>query len=95
MTVHLVFIEVEGAKDAFGAPKFDFVMKGRTVSELITELMDEHGTTSQKVFLRDGRYNDNLQIIVNWRTYVLPDKRSDFMLSEGDTVIFAPFVGGG
>jgi molybdopterin converting factor small subunit len=95
MTVHLVFIEVEGAKDAFGAPKFDFVMKGQNVADLVTELMDEHGAASQKVFLRDGRYNDNLQIIVNWRAYVLPDKKSDFMLSEGDTVIFAPFVGGG
>jgi molybdopterin converting factor small subunit len=95
MTVHLVFIEVEGAKDAFGAPKFDFVMKGQHVADLVTELMDGYGEKSAPVFLRDGRYNENLQVIVNWRTYVLPDKRSDFTLSEGDTIIFAPFVGGG
>ena len=31
----------------------------------------------------------------NWKNYILPEKMNESVLSEGDTIIFAPLVDGG
>jgi molybdopterin converting factor small subunit len=92
--VSLVFLEVEAAREIFGELRFTFDARGSTVSDLLDEIMDRYGSKSQGIFLKGGRYQ-GLQIIVNWKTYVLPEKMSEFTLTEGDTIVFAPLVDGG
>jgi len=93
--VNLVFLEVEGAREIFGGLRFVFDLQGSTVGDLIDEMMKRYGSKSQRLFLKDGRYQRNLQIIVNWKKYVLLEKMNEFVLAERDTIIFAPLLDGG
>jgi hypothetical protein len=95
MKVNLVFVEVQGAREAFGNLRFAFELHGKTVGDLIDEMILTYGPKSQELFLKDGHYRGNLQIINNWKNYVLPEKMNESVLSEGDTIIFAPLVDGG
>jgi molybdopterin converting factor small subunit len=65
------------------------------VGDLIQEIMKTYGKKTEKVFLTNGCYENNLQIIVNWRKYVSPEKMDEFIIQEGDTIIFAPLLDGG
>ncbi len=95
MKINLVFIEVRGAREAFGSLRFPFELQGETIDDLMDELMKTYGPKSRELFLRDGRYRQNLQIIHNWRSYILPETMNEYVLAEGDTLIFAPLVDGG
>lgn len=95
MKVNLKFIEVEGVLEAFGETKVTFNLKGNSVGDLIQEIMKTYGKKTEKVFLTNGCYENNLQIIVNWRKYVSPEKMDEFIIQEGDTIIFAPLLDGG
>jgi molybdopterin converting factor small subunit len=95
LQVNLKFIEVEGVREAFGETKVTFDLKGKTVGDLVREVMKYYGVKTEKVFFTNGHYENNLQIIVNWRKYVSPDKMEEFILQDGDTIIFAPLLDGG
>jgi molybdopterin converting factor small subunit len=95
MKINLVFIEVQGAREAFGSLRFAFELHGKTVGDLIDEMVKRYGSKSERVFLKDGHYRGNLQIISNWKNYILPEKINESVISEGDTIIFAPLVDGG
>lgn len=95
MKINVKFLEVEGAREAFGENKITFDLKGTSVADLVLEIMKVYGEKTEKVFFTNGCYENNLQIIVNWRKYVLPDKMDEFMLHEGDTILFAPLLDGG
>jgi molybdopterin converting factor small subunit len=95
MKINVKFLEVEGAREAFGETKFTWDLQGSNVGDLIREIMAVYGQKTDRVFLTDGRYEPNLQIIVNWRKYVSPEKMDEFIIREGDTIIFAPLLNGG
>lgn len=95
MKINLKFIVVEGATEAFGAPEFAFELTGSSAGDLIRELMGKYGVPSERVFLTNGHYETNLQIIVNWRKYVPPERMDEFLLQAGDTIIFTHLVEGG
>jgi molybdopterin converting factor small subunit len=95
VNINLVFIEVHGAREVFGELRFSFELHGKTVGDLIAELINMYGLKCQGLFLREGQYRTNLQIIKNWRNYILPETINEYALAEGDTLIFAPLVDGG
>lgn len=95
MNIHLKFIIAEGALEAFGETEFTFELAGSSAGDLIRELMGKYGAKSERVFLTDGHYESNLQIIVNWRKYVPPERMDEFLLQEGDTIVFTHLVEGG
>ena len=95
MKINLKFIVVEGATEAFGETEFAFDLAGNSAGDLIRELMGKYGAPSERVFLTNGHYESNLQIIVNWRKYVPPERMDEFQLQDGDTIIFTHLVEGG
>jgi molybdopterin converting factor small subunit len=95
MQINLKFIVVEGAQEAFGKTEFAFELEGKNAGDLIRELMKKFGEPSERVFLTDGHYENNLQIIVNWRKYVPPERMDEFQLQEEDNIIFTHLVEGG
>lgn len=95
MNVTIKFIEVEGVREAFGANKLAWDLKGKSVGDLVREVMVAYGPQTEKVFFTNGHYEANLQIIVNWKKYVSPERMDEFMLQEGDTILFAPLLDGG
>jgi hypothetical protein len=95
MQINLKFIVVEGAPEAFGATEFAFELEGSSAGDLVREIMREYGAPSERVFFTNGHYETNLQIIVNWRKYVTPERMDEFLLQAGDTIIFTHLVEGG
>lgn len=95
MKVTIKFLEVEGVREAFGENSFTWDLEGQSVGNLLREIMEAYGPKTERIFFTKGRYEKNLQIIVNWRTYVDPDRMDAFMLREGDTILFAPLLDGG
>lgn len=95
MKINLKFIVVADAPEAFGETEFAFELAGSSAGDLIRELMGKYGAPSERVFLTDGHYESNLQMIVNWRKYVPPERMDEFLLQEGDTIVFTHLVEGG
>ena len=95
MQINLKFIVVEGATEAFGATEFVFELAGSSAGDLVRELMGKYGAPGERVFLTNGHYESNLQIIVNWRKYVPPERMDEFPLQDGETIIFTHLVEGG
>jgi hypothetical protein len=95
MQINLKFIVVEGAPEAFGETDFVFELAGNSAGDLVREIMRKYGTPSERVFLTNGHYETNLQIIVNGRKYVPPERMDEFLLQAGDTIIFTHLVEGG
>lgn len=95
MNINLVFVEVQGAREVFGGLRFSFELNGKTLGDLIAELINMYGPKCEGLFFREGQYRTNLQIIKNWRNYIFPEKMNEHILAEGDTIIFAPLVDGG
>ena len=95
MQINLKFIVVEGAIEAFGETEFAFELAGISAGDLVREIMREYGAPSERVFFTNGHYETNLQIIVNGRKYVPPDRMDDFLLQAGDSLIFTHLVEGG
>ena len=95
MQIHLKFIVVEGATEAFGETEFAFELAGSSAGDLVREIMSKYGAKSERVFFTNGHYETNLQIIVNGRKYVPPERMDEFRLQAGDTLIFTHLVEGG
>jgi len=95
MQIHLKFIIVEGAHEAFGRTDFTFELEGVSAGDLVRELMKNYGSPAEHVFLADGHYEENIQIIVNWRKFVPPERMDDFQLQDGDNILFTHMVEGG
>jgi hypothetical protein len=95
MQINLKFIVVEGAPEAFGATEFAFELEGSSAGDLVREIMRKYGTPSERVFFTNGHYETNLQIIVNGRKYVAPERMDEFQLQAGDDIIFTHLVEGG
>ncbi|MCK9364533.1 MAG: MoaD/ThiS family protein [Syntrophales bacterium] len=95
MQINLKFIVVAGAQEAFGATEFAFDLKGSSAGDLVREIISKYGSLSKRVFLTNGHCETNLQIIVNGRKYVPPERMEDFHLQPGDTIIFTHLVEGG
>jgi len=94
MKVKLVFLEVTGATRAFGTQRLDLEIKGRTVEELLRELLRRYPGAAE-ILLRGGRYDPTLQIILNGRRYIRPEDFPSTSLREGDILLFSPLVDGG
>lgn len=95
MQINLKFLVVEGAPEAFGEAQFAFELEGYSAGDLVRELINKYGNKSERVFLTNGHYETNLQMIVNGRKYVPPERMDEFLLQAGDTIIFTHLVEGG
>jgi hypothetical protein len=95
MKINLKFITVEGALEAFGEKEFAFELAGSSAGDLLREMVAKYGAKSERIFFTRGRYNTNLQIIINWRKYAPQGSMDQFLLQAGDTVIFTHLVEGG
>ncbi len=54
MRVRLVFLEVPGAREAFGGERFELEMEGRTVEDLLQTLINRFGPRAEEVLTPGG-----------------------------------------
>jgi len=81
--------------DIIGKKKFDLAVPGKTIRDLIEELIRKHGTRIREVLYGEkGIFDPMIQIVLNGEKWV-PADRHDTTLHEGDTIIFMILLAGG
>lgn len=91
-------IEIVGVpmlSDIIGKKKFDLTVPGKTIRDLIEELIRKYGVRLRKVFYGErGIFDPMIQIALNGEKWI-PADRHDTPLNDGDTIIFMILLAGG
>jgi len=94
MKVRLKTNMVPGLTEILGNKIVDFEFNGKTLKELIDELITRYGTKMKKtLFDEDNEFDPMIVIAVNKKA--IHRENFDYSLNEGDLVIFMLFLGGG
>jgi molybdopterin converting factor small subunit len=95
MKVRIEIVGVPMLSDVIGKKKFELDIPGRTVKELIEELIRTYGPKVRKVLYGEKEtFDPMIQIALNGEKWIAAD-RHDTTLSEGDTLIFMILLAGG
>ncbi len=95
MKVRVEIVGVPMLSDIIGKKKFDLSFPGKTVKDLIDELIRKYGTKVRKVLYGEkGTFDPTIQIALNGEKWV-PADRHDMIVQDGDTVMFMILLGGG
>ena len=95
MKVRVEIVGVPMLSDITGKKKFDITIPGKTVKDLIEELIRKYGTKVRKVLYGEkGTFDPMIQIALNGEKWV-PADRHDTTLNDGDTLIFMILLAGG
>ena len=95
MKVRVEIVGVPMLSEIIGKKKFDLSFPGKTVKDLIDELIRTYGTKVRKVLYgENGTFDPTIQISLNGEKWIRAD-RHDANLKDGDTVMFMILLGGG
>ena len=95
MKVNVEIVGVPMLSDIIRKKKFDLTFPGKTVKDLIDELIRTYGTKVRKVLYgKKGTFDPTIQISLNGEKWIRAD-RHDTSLKDGDTVMFMILLGGG
>ena len=95
MKVKVEILGVPMLSDVIGKKKFELNIRGRTVKDLIDELVRKHGPNVRKVLYGEkGTFDPMIQIALNGEKWI-PADRHDTALSDGDTLMFMILLAGG
>jgi molybdopterin converting factor small subunit len=95
MKVSIEIVGVPMLSDIIGKKKFDLVVPGKTIKDLIEELIRKYGTRLRKALYGEkGIFDPMIQITLNGEKWI-PADRHDTTLNEGDTIIFMILLAGG
>ena len=80
--------------DVVGEKKFELNIQGKTVKDLIEELIRKYGQKVRKVFYGErGTFDPMIQIALNGEKWI-PADQHETPLNEGDTLIFMILMAG-
>jgi molybdopterin converting factor small subunit len=95
MKVNIEIVGVPMLSDIIRKKKFDLTFPGKTVKDLLDELIRAYGTKVGKVLYGEkGTFDPTIQISLNGEKWIRAD-RHDTRLKDGDTVMFMILLGGG
>jgi molybdopterin converting factor small subunit len=95
MKVNIEIVGVPMLSDVIGKKKFELDVPGKTVRDLIEELIRKHGPKVRKVLYGEKcSFDPMIQIALNGEKWIAAD-RHDTTLRDGDTLIFMILLGGG
>ncbi|MFQ6092006.1 MAG: MoaD/ThiS family protein [bacterium] len=95
MKVHLEIRLLPMLSKVVGKEELEFEFPGRTVKELIDELIRRFGKKAGDALLNErGEFDTMIQIALNRKQWITGD-RLDTALKEGDAVAFMLLIGGG
>ena len=95
MKVNIEIVGVPMLSDVIGKKKFELDVPGKTVRDLIEELIRKHGPKVRKVLYGEkATFDPMVQIALNGEKWI-PADRHDTTLRDGDTLIFMILLGGG
>ena len=95
MKVKIEIVGVPMLSDVVGKKKFDLNIPGKTVKDLIEELIHKYGPKVRNVLYGEkGTFDPMIQIALNGEKWIPPDQH-DTTLNEDDTLIFMILLAGG
>jgi len=81
--------------DVIGKKKFELDVPGKTVKDLLEELIRKYGTKVRKVLYGEkGTFDPMIQISLNGEKWIPADQHAT-TLNEGDTILFMILLAGG
>jgi molybdopterin converting factor small subunit len=96
MKINVEFLGLPMVSDLVGKKKLELAISGETVKDVIDELIRQHGPKVRNAFYdSDGRFDVMIQIALNGRSFIPPEKHSASLLSDGDTLMFMILLAGG
>lgn len=95
MKVKIEIVGVPMLSDVIGKKKFELEVPGKTVKDLIEELIGKYGGKVRNVLYGEkGTFDPMIQIALNGEKWI-PADRHDTTLRDGDTLIFMILLAGG
>lgn len=95
MKINVEFIGLSIVSDVVGKKKLELNIRGKTVRDVIAELIRLYGEKMKDAFYdKDGNYDLMIQIALNGKSFISADKH-ETPLNEGDSLIFMVLLAGG
>jgi MoaD family protein len=95
MKLRVEIVGVPMLSDVIGKKKFELDIPGKTVKDLLEELIRKYGAKVRKVLYSEkGAFDPMIQIALNGESCIPPDQH-DTPLNKGDTLIFMILLAGG
>ncbi len=95
MKINLEFLGLPLVTRITGTKKLELDVPGRTVADVIEELIKRYGKKMKDAFYDpQGNFDLSIQVSLNWKSFIPVDKH-DTSLAEGDNLIFMILVAGG
>jgi molybdopterin converting factor small subunit len=95
MKVRVEIVGVPMLSDVIGKKKFELDIPGKTVKDLLEELIRKYGGKVRNVLYGEkGTFDPMIQIALNGEKWI-PSDQHDTTLDEGDTLIFMILLAGG
>jgi MoaD family protein len=95
MKVRIEIVGVPMLSDVIGMKKFELDVPGKTVKDLLEELIRKYGVKVRKVLYSEkGAFDPMIQIAVNGEKWI-PADQHDTTLNDGDTILFMILLAGG
>lgn len=92
-------VELKGfpiVSDVIGKKSLELDIDGRTLSDVIENLIGLYGRKVKEAFYDEkGRFDPIIQVALNGKTFVSPEEFGRPILQDGDTVAFLLLLAGG
>jgi len=95
MKINVEFLGLPMVSDVIGKKKLELDITGKTVKDVIDELIKLYGKRVKDAFYdSEGNFDLMIQIALNGKSFISADKH-DTPLNEGDNLIFMLLLAGG
>lgn len=95
MKINVEFLGIPMVTDIVGKKKLELELSGKTVKDVVDELIERYGKKVREAFYdAQGNFDLMIQIVLNGKSFILPDKHNT-LLNEGDSLTFMLLLPGG
>ncbi len=96
MKINVEFLGLPMVSDVVGQKKLELVFSGKTVQDVIDELVRQYGKKVRNAFYdSEGKFDVMIQVALNGKSFIPPERHQSSLLSEGDTLMFMILLAGG
>ena len=96
MKIHVEFLGLPMVSDVVGKKKLELIVSGETVKDVIDELIKQYGKKVRNAFYdSEGKFDVMIQVALNGKSFIPPEKHQSPLLREGDTLMFMILLAGG
>jgi molybdopterin converting factor small subunit len=96
MKINVEFLGLPMVSDVVEKKKLQMDIFGRTVKDVMDELIKRYGKKVRDAFYdREGNFDLMIQVAINGKSFVPTEQHNAPLLKEGDNLIFMILLAGG